>query len=251
MDNCCQDKACELEALRGRQSKVLWLALGINGGMFGLEVVLGLLAGSTALLADSLDMLGDALVYGFSLFVVARGARWRAGAALLKGVIMAGFGLMVLAQAGYHFISPEVPDFQLMGIAGVLALAANTACLLLLTRHRDDDLNMRSTWICSRNDIIANVGILVAAAAVFATGSMWPDLVLGLIITVVFMRSAVYVVRLAMSELRSPASPMPASPMPESPIIKVLHRPVQPLALMLKQCTAGTCPVGSCRCEAT
>ncbi|MDA0263750.1 MAG: cation transporter [Chloroflexi bacterium] len=194
MDSCCQDKACELEALRGTQYRVLWIVLGINAGMFTVEVILGLLAGSTALLADSLDMLGDALVYGFSIFVVARGTRWRASAALLKGLVMAGFGLMVLTQAGYHFISPEVPDFKLMGVAGALALAANATCLLLLTNHRNDDLNMRSTWICSRNDIIANLGILVAAIAVFATGSMWPDLVVGLLITVVFIRSAVHVV---------------------------------------------------------
>ncbi len=206
MDSCCQDKACELEALRGRQSKTLWIVLAINGGMFGLEITIGLLAGSTALLADSLDMLGDALVYGFSLYVVGRSSRWRAGAALMKGVIMAGFGLMVLSQVGYHLISPDVPNFRLMGIGGALALAANVTCLVLLTRHRDDDINMRSTWLCSRNDIIANVGVLVAAATVFATGSMWPDLAVGLLITVVFMRTAVYVVRQAVPELRRPAA---------------------------------------------
>jgi Co/Zn/Cd efflux system component len=100
-------------------------------------------------------MLGDALVYGFSLYVVGQSARWRASAALLKGIIMAGFGLIVLAQAGYRLVSPEVPDLQLMGVTGALALAANITCLLLLTRHRNDDLNMRSTWLCSRNDIIA------------------------------------------------------------------------------------------------
>lgn len=205
MDSCCQDQACELEALRGNQSRTLWWVLGINGGMFGLELLVGLLAGSTALLADSLDMLGDALVYGFSLYVVGRSVHWRAGAALLKGVIMAGFGLMVLAQVGYRLTSPEVPDFQLMGIIGTLALAANVTCLLLLARHRNDDLNMRSTWICSRNDIIANVSVLVAAVAVFATDSMWPDLAVGLLITVVFIRSSIYVVRQAVTELRQPA----------------------------------------------
>src|SRR5918992_5817190 len=115
MDSCCQDKSCELEALRGSQSRTLWMVLGINGGMFGLELVIGFVAGSTALLADSLDMLGDALVYGFSLYVVGRSPRWRASAALLKGVIMAAFGLMVLAQAGYPFLSPEVPDFRVVG----------------------------------------------------------------------------------------------------------------------------------------
>ncbi len=168
MDSCCQDKSCELEALRGHQSKVLWIALAINGGMFGLEFFVGLLAGSTSLLADSLDMLGDALVYGFTLYVVGLSARWQASAALLKGIVMAGFGIMVLAQAGYHLMSPEVPDFRIMGATGVLALLANGTCLLLLTKRRNDDLNMRSTWLCSRNDIIANVGILIAAVGVLA-----------------------------------------------------------------------------------
>ena len=236
MDSCCQDNAHVMEALRTRQAKTLWIVLGINGGMFGLEMVIGLLAGSTALLADSLDMLGDALVYGFSLYVVGRSARWRAGAALMKGIIMAAFGLLVLSQVGYHLILPEVPDFRLMGITGVLALTANVTCLLLLMRHRNDDLNMRSTWLCSRNDIIANLGIVVAAAAVFATGSMWPDLAVGLLITVVFMRTAVYVVRLSASELRSPSEPV------------IPEWSVQPIVLVLKRCTAGTCPVDACLC---
>jgi cation diffusion facilitator family transporter len=236
MDSCCQDKSCELEALRGSQSRTLWMVLGINGGMFGLELIIGLVAGSTALLADSLDMLGDALVYGFSLYVVGRSARWRASAALLKGIIMAGFGLIVLAQAGYRLISPEVPDFQLMGITGALALVANITCLLLLTRHRNDDLNMRSTWLCSRNDIIANVGVLVAAASVLATSSMWPDLVVGLLITVVFMRTALYVVRQAVNELRQRAER------------EVPQGSVQPVALLLSRCAAGTCPAQECRC---
>jgi cation diffusion facilitator family transporter len=237
MDSCCQDRSCELEALRGSQSRTLWMVLGINGGMFGLELIIGLVAGSTALLADSLDMLGDALVYGFSLYVVGRSARWRASAALLKGIIMGAFGLTVLAQAGYHLVSPETPDFFLMGVTGALALGANVTCLLLLTRHRNDDLNMRSTWICSRNDIIANVGVLAAAVGVFATSSLWPDLAIGLLITVVFMRSAVYVARQAVTELRRQAADL------EAP-----QGSAQPVALLLRRCAAGTCPAGACRC---
>jgi cation diffusion facilitator family transporter len=237
MDSCCQDRSCELEALRGSQSRTLWMVLGINGGMFGLQLIIGLVAGSTALLADSLDMLGDALVYGFSLYVVGRSARWRASAALLKGIIMGAFGLTVLAQAGYHLVSPETPDFLLMGVTGALALGANVTCLLLLTRHRNDDLNMRSTWICSRNDIIANVGVLAAAVGVFATSSLWPDLAIGLLITVVFMRSAVYVARQAVTELRRQAADL------EAP-----QGSAQPVALLLRRCAAGTCPAGACRC---
>jgi cation diffusion facilitator family transporter len=212
------------------------MVLGINGGMFGLELIIGLLAGSTALLADSLDMLGDTLVYGFSLYVVGRSAQWRAGAALLKGIIMGVFGLAVLTQAGYHLFSAATPDFQLMGVTGVLALAANITCLLLLTQHRNDDLNMRSTWLCSRNDIIANVGVLVAAASVFATSSIWPDLAIGLLITVVFMRTALYVVRQAVNELRQRAER------------EVPQGSVQPVALLLSRCVAGTCPAQECRC---
>jgi Co/Zn/Cd efflux system component len=204
--------------------------------MFCLEATIGLLSGSIALLADSLDMLGDALVYGFSLYVVGRSDRWRASAALLKGVIMAGFGAMVLVQVGISALFPEVPDFRLMAITGVLALAANGTCLLLLTRHRTDDLNMRSTWLCSRNDIIANAGVLVAAVGVFISGSLWPDLVVGLVITAVFMRSAVHVVRQA---------------------VTALHRPdyagtpgvfAQPVLLQFGRCPAGTCPANACLC---
>jgi len=236
MDSCCQAKAGELEALWGRQAKTLWVVLGINASMFGVEVVAGLLAASTALLADSTDMLGDALVYAFSLLVVGRSVRWRAGAALLKGIIMAGFGLAVLAQAGYRFFVPEIPDFRLMGVTGGLALAANATCLLLLTRHRHDDLNMRSTWLCSRNDIIANVGVLVAAVSVFAIRSPWPDLAIGLIITAVYARSAVSVLRQAVAELRRPA------PSTDDAAIW------QPVQFLLLKCAAGTCPAGACRC---
>ncbi len=125
MDQCCQTKAQELVALRGHQRRVLAAVLVVNLAMFFVEFGAGLLSGSTALLADSVDMLGDSLVYGFSLYVVGRSTRWRAGAALMKGGIMAGFGLMVLSQAGYHLISPEVPNFGLMGLTGALALTAS------------------------------------------------------------------------------------------------------------------------------
>jgi Co/Zn/Cd efflux system component len=204
--------------------------------MFCLEVTIGLLSGSIALLADSLDMLGDALVYGFSLYVVGRSDRWRAGAALLKGIIMAGFGVMVLVQVGLGALFPEVPDFRLMAITGVVALVANGTCLLLLTRHRTDDLNMRSTWLCSRNDIIANSGVLLAAAGVFISGSLWPDLVVGLAITAVFMNSAVQVVRQAVTALRRPDSS-------GSPGVSA-----QPVRLLLDRCPAGTCPARACLC---
>lgn len=202
MADCCNDKACEIEALRDRQSSILKIVLGINAVMFFVELIAGLLAGSVSLIADSLDMLGDALVYGFSIYVVARGARMKAKAALLKGGIMAAFGLFVFGQAMYKMILPHAPVFETIGLIGVLALAANSLCLVLLWRHRADDINMSSVWLCSRNDMIANVSVLCAAVGVWLTGSGWPDILVGLGLAVLFLRSAVFVLRGAKDELR-------------------------------------------------
>lgn len=203
MADCCNDKACEIDALRSRQSATLRIVLGINAVMFGVELTAGIMSGSVSLLADSLDMLGDALVYGFSLYVVARGARMKAQAALLKGGIMAAFGLFVLAQAVHRMLFPHVPVFEMIGAIGALALAANGLCLSLLWRHRVDDINMRSVWLCSRNDIIANVSVLFAAVGVWLTGSGWPDVIVGLALASLFLRSALFVLRAAVAELRA------------------------------------------------
>lgn len=190
MKNCCEDKTAELLALKEKQSQVLKTVLAINAIMFLIEMISGYLNHSTALMADSLDMFGDALVYGFSLYVLHRNERWKAGAALLKGAMIVAFGVGVLAQVAMKVFSDELPVAAVMGWVGALALAANLICLYLLTRHKDDDLNMRSTWICSRNDIIAGIGVLLSAAAVGWTGSKWPDLVIGFVIAVLFLRSA-------------------------------------------------------------
>ncbi len=216
--SCCQDKGCEVEALQKSQSKVLWTVLGINGGMFAVELVMGLLVGSVALLADSLDMLGDTLVYGFSIFAIGRALHWRARSALLKGGIMAVFGLGVLGQAVYKLYVPETPLAGLMGLTALVALIANGICLYLLTRHRADDINMRSTWLCSRNDIVANTGVILAAGATALTSSIWPDLLISLVIVAVFLRSAYTVLTEAWRELHS--------------------------AL----CPAGRCPAAACAC---
>lgn len=194
MADCCNHAACEIEKLRERQRATLKAVLAINVLMFGVEGVAGWLAASTALLGDALDMLGDALVYGFSLYVVARGDAWKAVSAFVKGGIMAGFGLFVLGQAAYKFLHPEVPAFETIGLIGLLALAANAGCLGLLWRHRGEDVNMRSVWLCSRNDIVANLSVL-AAAGVWRTGAQWPDLLVGLGIAALFLRSAVHVLR--------------------------------------------------------
>ena len=203
MADCCNDKACEIEALRNRQSATLKIVLGINAAMFVVELTAGLLAGSISLVADSLDMLGDALVYGFSLYVVARSARLKAISALFKGSIMAAFGLFVLGQAVYKTIVPQVPVFEAIGAIGLLALAANSLCLLMLWRHRADDINMNSVWLCSRNDIVANVSVLIAAFGVKLTGSGWPDILVGLALALLFLRSALFVLRSATTELRA------------------------------------------------
>jgi cation diffusion facilitator family transporter len=201
MDQCCHSKIDTLTVLRERQKNVLQLVLAINAIMFVVEFGAGVLAQSTALLADSLDMLGDASVYGLSLYALNRGARWRAGAALSKGVIMAAFGAGVVLEAGLKMATGVVPQGSLMGLFGTLALLANVSCLVLLMRHRSDDLNMRSTWLCSRNDVIANGGVLVAAAGVAVTGTAWPDILVGLLIAGLFLSSAWGVIRASLIDL--------------------------------------------------
>jgi len=209
MSDCCNDKACEIEALKAKQSSTLKAVLGINATMFAVEIAAGIAAGSVALVADSLDMLGDALVYGFSLYAVTRGLREKAISALLKGGIMGAFGLIVLLQAGYRALHPDAPVVALIGVIGALALVANGTCLALLWRHRADDINMRSVWLCSRNDIIANVSVLIAAAGVWATESAWPDIIIGTELAVLFLRSSVQVIRDALRALRA-APPIPS-----------------------------------------
>lgn len=204
MSDCCNNKSCEISALQERQSSTLKIVLLINAVMFVVELSAGIMAHSNALMADSLDMLGDALVYGFSLYVVTLGIRWKARAALLKGVIMLLFGLLVLGHSIYKIIEPQVPVFETMGLIGTLALVMNGICLWLLWRHRSDDVNMRSVWICSRNDIIANSSVLVAAAAVWALHSPWPDILVGLGIAWLFLRSAISVLRDSLQILKQP-----------------------------------------------
>jgi len=202
MADCCNDKACEIDALRSRQSSTLKIVLGINALMFIIELTAGMLGHSVSLVADSLDMLGDALVYGFSLYVVARGAAMKARAALFKGIIMAAFGLVVLGQAIYRIAFPQLPVFEAIGAIGLLALAANGICFFLLWGHRADDINMSSVWLCSRNDIIANISVLFAAAGVWLSHSGWPDIIVGLALAALFLRSALHVLRDAIKELR-------------------------------------------------
>jgi Co/Zn/Cd efflux system component len=188
------EECCEVRDVPRQQRRVLHAVLWINAAMFLAESIAGLVAHSTALLADSVDMLGDAIVYGFSLYVIDRGVVWQARAALLKGVIMAAFGVGVLVQVAVKIAHGLTPTAELMGVVGLLALVANLFCLSLLWRRRGDDINMRSAWVCSRNDVIGNVGVLVAAVAVGLTGSPWPDIMIGLLVAAVFGRSAIRII---------------------------------------------------------
>jgi len=199
MDECCEIRS----DVPAHQRRVLRIVLWVNVLMFAAEFGVALLAHSTALLADSVDMLGDSIVYGFSLYAIARGAMWQARAALLKGLIMAAFGIGVLAEVIHKLATGVVPAADLMSVVAIVALAANTVCLWLLSRHRADDINMRSAWLCSRNDVIANVGVLLAAGAVAVTGSGWPDIVVGLAIAAMFGSSALRVIRDARRQLRA------------------------------------------------
>lgn len=203
MPDCCEAKSCALDALRERQSSTLKVVLAINAVMFVVEFVAGVLASSTALLSDSLDNLGDALTYGVSLYAVTRGARAKAQAAVLKGALILSAGLFVLGQVVYRTFFGATPVFEAMGVVSLLALAANGTCLTLLWKHRREDINMSSVWECSRNDIASNIAVFAAAGAVWFTGSKWPDLAVGLILAVWFLRSASRVLRGAVAELRS------------------------------------------------
>jgi cation diffusion facilitator family transporter len=203
MDDCCNHKAAELERLAaGDRRRVLVAVLAINLVMFVVELGAGLVARSTALMADSVDMLGDAIVYGISLYALARSDRWKAGAAVAKGGITLILGAGIAIEIAAKVATGVTPLSTLMAVFGGVALAANLTCLALLWRHRHADVNMSSTFECSRNDVIANVGVLAAALAVWLTATPWPDIAVGAIVAALFLRSAVSVLRRAWPELR-------------------------------------------------
>ena len=207
MTTCCEDKSCEIGGLRERHARVLYVLLAINASMFIVEATAGWLSHSTSLLADASDMFGDALVYGFSLFVLSRSSRWQASAAMVKGTFMLAFGVGVFAEAVYKIANPVMPNAEAMGYVGAMALIANLACFALLYRHRSDNLNMSSTWLCSRNDLVADVGVLLAAAASYILVSRWPDIVVGVTIVGLFLTSAFSVLRESIRALRTPPIP--------------------------------------------
>lgn len=208
-DDCCSDKEAELAILaqRSAQRRVLVAVLVINLVMFVVEAWAGIAARSVALIADSVDMFGDATVYGLSLYALERSARWRAGAALAKGGIILAVGGWILFEVVRRLTTGGVPEAETIGLVGAVALAANITCLALLWRFRAHDINMSSTFECSRNDVVANVGVLLAAAGVALTGAAWPDLVVGSLVAVVFLRSAWSILRSAWPQFARTKAP--------------------------------------------
>src|SRR5690606_20440500 len=201
MAGCCEDD-CAIEALQERQGSTLRAVLVINAVMFAVGIAAGLYASSASVLTDSLDNLGDALTYGLSLYAVRRTPRAKARVALFKGGLILFAAVIVLAQLIYKVLVPEVPIFEVMGAMSVAALVGNSICLYLLTRHRNDDINMSSVWECSRNDIASNLSVFLAAALVWLTAAAWPDLLIAFGLMLLLLRSAIRVLRNAADELR-------------------------------------------------
>ena len=206
-DDCCK-AACGTTATLNdpRWRRALWIALGVNAGMFAVEMAAGAAADSRALQADALDFLGDAANYAISLLVVGMALAWRARAALAKGFTLIGLGGWVMITAILAALGGAAPQPELMGIIGALALAANTGVAIMLYRFRTGDANMRSVWICSRNDAIGNIAVMAAALGVFGTGTAWPDLIVAAILALLGISGGIQIVQQARRELGSVAA---------------------------------------------
>lgn len=205
MSACCGANAT-FDGMSAAYKRRLWAVIALNAGMFLVEMAAGHLAGSQALKADALDFLGDALTYGMSLAVIGYPVAVRSAAALVKGVSLALMGLWVLGSTLWHVFFIGVPEAEVMGLIGFLALAANLASVGLLVRYKDGDANVRSVWLCSRNDAIGNVAVMVAALAVWALSSGWPDLVVAGAMAALFLNSSFQIVAQALRERRAGAA---------------------------------------------
>ena len=198
----CHDHCDDVfDGMSDSYRRALWAVIAINAFMFLVEMVAGISARSQALQADALDFFGDSVTYGLSLFMIGQPLMWRARAALFKGVSLALMGLWVLGSTIYHVIILGVPKAEIMGIVGFMALAANLASVGLLLKYRDGDANVRSVWLCSRNDAIGNVAVLIAAGFVAWTQTGWPDLVVAAIMASLFMYSAIQIISHARAEM--------------------------------------------------
>jgi len=201
-DDCCASGGCAAPAPDGRYRRILWIALAVNAGMFLVETVAGLAAGSAALGADALDFLADAANYGISLAVVGMALHRRAQAALVKGLSLGALGLWVAGSTLFHAFAGTLPGAEVMGAVGVLALIANGSVALLLFAYRQGDANMRSVWICSRNDAIGNVAVIMAALGVFGTGTGWPDVTVAAVLATLALAGAWRISRQALGEMK-------------------------------------------------
>jgi Co/Zn/Cd efflux system component len=199
-----------------RWRRALWIALWLNLVMFGVELVAGLQADSVSLLADAVDFAGDAANYGISLAVLSMALVWRSRAAYVKGLTMLAYGLFVLGRAGWMLHAGSMPEPWVMGVVGLIALLVNAGVAVLLYSFRTGDANMRSVWLCSRNDALSNLAVMAAALGVFGTGTAWPDLAVAAVMAALAITAGVSVVRQARAELAmaSKASPAAATPLP-------------------------------------
>jgi Co/Zn/Cd efflux system component len=200
--DCCGSNV-RFEGLSADYKRRLWTVIAINAGMFLVETGGGALAGSQALQADALDFFGDALTYGMTLAVIGASVAVRARAALVKGISLTLMGLWVFGATAYHVLILGVPRAEVMGAIGFLALAANVVSVLLLAKYKDGDANVRSVWLCSRNDAIGNVAVMLAAVAVWITASKWPDLLVAAVMAGLFLYSSAQILRQAAQELRT------------------------------------------------
>lgn len=202
--NCCEHKPPS--TISPRYRKILWIALLSNFAMFGVEIYSGITSGSVSLLADSLDFLGDAANYGISLWVLGMTLVARAKASLLKAVSMGLFGIWVLGNAVWHAAIGTLPDAGTMGAVGLLALLVNLGVAALLYSYRNGDSNMRSVWLCTRNDAIGNIAVIIAAVGVLGSGTAWPDLLVALIMASLALWSSWQIIGSARKELKSTAN---------------------------------------------
>ena len=201
MAGCCGHDA-KFDGVSDDYKRRLWIVIAINAVMFGVEMVAGQLAGSQALQADALDFLGDSLTYGISLAVIGASINVRTSAALAKGISLLLMGAWVFGSTLYRVFYIGVPEAEIMGIIGFMALSANLASVLILVPYKDGDANVRSVWLCSRNDAIGNVAVMIAALGVWGTSTGWPDLIVAGIMAALFLSSSVQIIRQALAERR-------------------------------------------------
>ena len=197
--NCC-DNEPKFDGVSGPYKRALWAVIAINGTMFVVEMSAGMLSGSQALQADALDFLGDTATYAISMFVIGMPLIWRTRAALFKGLSLGAIGLWVFGSTASQFLVLDVPQAEVMGAIGFLALTANLISVLLLMKYRDGDANVRSVWLCSRNDAIGNVAVMIAASGVWASQTAWPDLIVAGIMAGLFLWSATQIILQALQE---------------------------------------------------